>query len=423
MSALAPFAGPKSSGAALVCRHCGSELKKTLIDLGHQPPSNAYIPAGRIDAPEVAFPLRVYVCEECWLVQLPAHAAADELFTADYAYFSSVSTSWVAHAERYVSAMTDRFRLSAESFVVEAASNDGYLLQFVAGRGIPCLGIEPTASTAAAARRRGIETEEVFLGEATGRAIAAARRHADLFIANNVLAHVPDINDFVRGVAALLAPEGVATFEFPHVLRLIQGMQFDTIYHEHYSYLSLHTVRRVFQAARLRVFDVEELSTHGGSLRVFACGRNASHAASPRLESLAAAEADAGIATPALYAGLQAEAERIKDELLMFLIAEKRAGRTVAGYGAAAKGNTLLNFAGVRPDLLPFVCDAAASKQGQYLPGSHIPILPPSALAEAKPGCVLILPWNIAGEIVEKLPEARGWGGRFAIAVPRLTML
>jgi SAM-dependent methyltransferase len=405
------------------CRHCGTRLHKVFVDLGHQPPSNAYIPADRIDAPEVAFPLRVFVCEECWLVQLPAHAAAQELFTPDYAYFSSVSKSWVAHAERYVAAMVERFGLTSESFVVEAASNDGYLLQFVAGRGIPCLGIEPTAATAAAARAKGIETEEVFLGEATGRAIAAARRKADLFAANNVLAHVPDINDFVRGVAALLAPEGVATFEFPHILRLIQGLQFDTIYHEHYSYLSLHTVRRVFAAAGLRVFDVEELSTHGGSLRVFACHQRASHGECARLASFAEAEAQAGIASPALYAGLQAEAERIKDELLLFLISEKRAGRTVAGYGAAAKGNTLLNFAGVRPDLLPFVCDAAPSKQGRYLPGSHIPIRPPSALLEARPDCVLILPWNIASEIVETLPNVRSWGGRFFTAIPKVTSL
>ncbi len=404
----------------LKCRHCGSELSRVFVDLGHQPPSNAYVPAERIGAPEVAFPLRAYVCEECWLVQLPAHAAAHELFTPDYAYFSSVSKSWVAHAERYVAAMVERFGLSSESFVVEAASNDGYLLQFVAGRGIPCLGIEPTASTAAAARQKGIETEEIFLGEATGRAIAAARRKADLFAANNVLAHVPGIDDFVRGVAALLAPEGVATFEFPHILQLIQGLQFDTIYHEHYSYLSLHTVRRVLQAAGLRVFDVEELPTHGGSLRVFACHEGASHRPSAPLESIAAAEADAGIATPALYASLQAEAERIKDELLLFLIAEKRAGRKVAGYGAAAKGNTLLNFAGVRPDLLPFVCDAAPSKQGQYLPGSHIPILPPSAIEEARPDCVLILPWNIAAEIKSQLEPLSRRGARFVTAIPRL---
>ncbi len=407
----------------LTCRHCGTALHRVFIDLGNQPPSNAYVLPEGLGAPEVTFPLKAYVCEECWLVQVPAHAAADALFTADYAYFSSVSQSWVAHAQSYVEAMVARFGLGAQSFAVEVASNDGYLLQFVAGRGIPCLGIEPTAATAAAAREKGIETEEVFLGEATGRAIASARRKADLVAANNVLAHVPDINDFARGIGALLAPEGVATFEFPHLVRLIEGVQFDTVYHEHYSYLSLYTVRRIMAAAGLRVFDAEELPTHGGSLRVFAAHAGASHAASERLEKLAAAEAATGITQAAFYGGLQAEAERIKDELLMFLIAEKRAGRKVAAYGAAAKGNTLLNFAGVRPDLLPFVCDAAPSKQGKYLPGSHIPILAPSALLEARPDTVLILPWNIAREIQEKLPEVRAWGGRFAVAVPRLTIL
>ncbi|MGP0041322.1 MAG: methyltransferase domain-containing protein [Rhodomicrobium sp.] len=407
----------------LTCRHCGTALHRVFVDLGHQPPSNAYLPEDRLGAPEVTYPLKAYVCEECWLVQLPAHAAADALFTADYAYFSSVSKSWVAHAERYVAAMAERFGLTPKSFVIEVASNDGYLLQFVAGRGIPCLGLEPTASTAAAARKKGIETEEVFLGEATGQAIAAARGKAALVTANNVLAHVPDINDFVRGIAALLAPEGVATFEFPHLLRLVEGLQFDTIYHEHYSYLSLHTVRRVLDTAGLRAFDAEELPTHGGSLRLFACHEGARHETAPGLMDLAAAEAAAGITQAPFYSGLQAEAERIKDELLLFLINEKRAGRTVAGYGAAAKGNTLLNFAGVRADLLPFVCDAAPSKQGQYLPGSHIPIRAPGALAEARPGTVLILPWNIASEIVETMRHVRGWGGRFAVAVPRLAML
>lgn len=407
----------------LTCRHCGTGLHRVFVDLGHQPPSNAYLPPERLDAPEVTFPLKAYVCEACWLVQIPAHAAADALFTADYAYFSSVSKSWVAHARAYAAAMIERFNLGPKSFVIEVASNDGYLLQFVSGRGIPCLGIEPTASTAAAAREKGIETEELFLSEATGHAIVQKWRKADLVTANNVLAHVPDINDFVRGIGALLAPEGVATFEFPHLLRLIKGLQFDTIYHEHYSYLSLHTVRGVLATAGLRVFDAEELATHGGSLRVFACHEGAMHETSPRLEKLAAAETGAGIAEPAFYAGLQAEAERIKDELLLFLIGEKRAGRTVAGYGAAAKGNTLLNFAGVRADLLPFVCDAAPSKQGQFLPGSNIPIRPPSALTEARPDTVLILPWNIASEIVETMSHVRGWGGRFAVAVPRLKIL
>jgi SAM-dependent methyltransferase len=407
----------------LKCRHCVAALSRVFIDLGHQPPSNAYVPADRLGAPEMTFPLKAYVCEKCWLVQLPAHAAAHALFTPDYAYFSSVSKSWVAHAERYVTSMAERFRLSSKSFVIEVASNDGYLLQFVQWRGIPCLGIEPTASTAAAAREKGIETEEIFLGEATGQAIAAARRPADLVTANNVLAHTPDINDFVRGVGALLAPEGVATFEFPHLLRLVQGLQFDTIYHEHYSYLSLYTVRRILAAAGLRAFDAEELPTHGGSLRVFACHQGAHHKTGAGLERITAAEAEAGITQAGFYGRLQAEAERIKDELLLFLIGEKRAGRSVAAYGAAAKGNTLLNFAGIRADLLPFVCDAAPSKQGKYLPGSHIPIRPPSALLEVRPHTVLILPWNIANEIVETQSNVRAWGGRFAVAVPGLTIL
>jgi 2-polyprenyl-3-methyl-5-hydroxy-6-metoxy-1,4-benzoquinol methylase len=407
----------------LKCRHCGAALSRVFIDLGHQPPSNAYVPAHQLGAPEMTFPLKAYVCEECWLVQLPAHAAAQALFTPDYAYFSSVSKSWVAHAERYVNSIAERFGLGPKSFVIEVASNDGYLLQFVKGRGIPCLGIEPTASTAAAAREKGIETEEIFLGETTGQAIAAARRPADLVTGNNVLAHVPDINDFVRGIGALLAPEGVATFEFPHLLRLVQGLQFDTIYQEHYSYLSLYTVRRILAAAGLRAFDAEELPTHGGSLRVFACHEGAPHKAGAGLERITAAEAEAGITQAGFYGRLQAEAERIKDELLLFLIGEKRAGRSVAAYGAAAKGNTLLNFAGIRADLLPFVCDAAPSKQGKYLPGSHIPIRPPSALLEARPGTVLILPWNIANEIVETQSNVRAWGGRFAVAVPGLTIL
>jgi SAM-dependent methyltransferase len=406
----------------LSCRHCRTPLEKVFVDLGHQPPSNAYLPAERLAEPEITYPLKAYVCEECWLVQLPEHAAAGELFTADYAYFSSISKSWLAHAERFVSGAVERFGLDEKSFVVEAASNDGYLLQYVAGRGISCLGIEPTASTAAAARIKGIETEEVFLGEGTARLLAGKYRKADLVVANNVLAHVPDINDFMRGIRELLAAEGVAVFEFPHLMRLIEGLQFDTIYHEHYSYLSLYTARRISAKAGLRVFDAEELPTHGGSLRLFVCHDHAGHEGAERLGRLAAAELDAGVRQSAFYGRLQAEAERIKDELLLFLIGEKSAGRTVAGYGAAAKGNTLLNFAGVRPDLLPFVCDAAPSKQGKFLPGSHIPILPPSALEKARPDCVLILPWNIANEIVEAMSNVRDWEGRFAVAVPRLKL-
>lgn len=404
----------------LTCRHCGAMLDTVFADLGHHPPSNAYLAPDRLHTPELTFPLKVYVCEACWLVQVPAHAAAYELFTPDYAYFSSVSKSWVAHAAAYVAAMVERFRLSTNGFVIEVASNDGYLLQFVKERGIPCLGIEPTAMAAAAARNKGIRTEEIFLGEMTGRRVAERFGRADLVAANNVLAHVPDIDDFVRGIARLLAPEGVATFEFPHLMRLVEGLQFDTIYHEHYSYLSLAVVRRILAAAGLRVFDVEELTTHGGSLRVFACHVGAGYAPGEAVAGILAREEVVGITTRAFYTELQTKAEHIKDELLCFLIAEKRAGRTVAGYGAAAKGNTLLNFAGVRSDLLPFVVDAAPSKQGRHLPGSHIPILAPSVLDERRPDTVLILPWNIAAEVRSQLAHLAEKGTRFATAVPEL---
>ena len=405
------------------CRHCGATLNHQVIDLGHQPPSNAYLAAAELDRPETYFPLKVFVCTNCWLVQLPAHAAASELFTPDYAYFSSTSKAWLEHSERYVDAMVARLGLGPQSLVIEVASNDGYLLQYVKDRGIRCIGIEPTSATARAARARGIETIELFLGEETGRSVAASHGRADLVIANNVLAHVPDINDFARGIAELMGPGAVVTFEFPHLLSLLEGHQFDTIYHEHFSYLSLTAVCQVLEMAGLRVFDVEELPSHGGSLRVFACRDHSVPALGPAVGAFLAREQAAGVTDLAAYARLQAEAERIKDELLTFLIAEKRAGRRVAGYGAAAKGNTLLNFAGVKPDLLPFVCDAAPSKQGRFMPGSHIPILGPDELDKDRPDTVMILPWNIAGEIVSSLGRVREWGGRFAIAVPRLTML
>lgn len=405
------------------CRHCEAPLTHDFVDLGHQPPSNAYLSQAALENPEIYFPLRVFICTRCWLAQVPAHTAASDLFTADYAYFSSTSTAWLAHSERYVQAMIERFGLGPEQFVIEVASNDGYLLQYVAARGIRCLGIEPTASTAAAAREKGIETLERFLGGETGRQVADQYGRADLVAANNVLAHVPDINDFVAGIAAILGSSGVATFEFPHLLSLLQGLQFDTIYHEHFSYLSLTAVSRIFETAGLRVFDLEELPSHGGSLRVFACHVAAAHTEQAAVAAFLSREAAAGVQDLAAYARLQGEAERIKDDLLAFLIAEKRAGRRVGAYGAAAKGNTLLNYAGVKPDLLPFVCDAAPSKQGRFMPGSHIPILAPDALLEAKPETVLILPWNISDEIVSSFASVREWGGRFAVAVPRLHFL
>ncbi len=403
------------------CRHCGTGLELVFIDLGSSPPSNAYLSVESLRIPETWYPLRVYVCTECWLVQTEDFARSNELFTDDYAYFSSYSSTWLAHAETYVDAMTRRFGLDASSQVVEIASNDGYLLQYVKARGIPCLGIEPTAGTAEAARRKGIESVGEFFGVRLAGKLLAEGRAADLMPANNVLAHVPDINDFAAGFAVLLKPDGVATFEFPHLLNLVRELQFDTIYHEHFSYLSLTAVRRILAGAGLAVFDVERLPTHGGSLRVFAqrsdTGRRpVSSAVSALLET----ETAAGMNTPAFYTGFQAEVERIKTGFLSFLTCAKHEGKSVAAYGAAAKGNTLLNFAGVRPDLLPFVVDKAPSKQGKHLPGSRIPIVDESRLREAKPDYIVIFPWNLREEIMAQLSYASGWGARFVTAIPSI---
>jgi len=397
------------------CRHCGSPLQHTVIDLGHQPPSNAYLRPEQLTLPEITYPLQVFVCTSCWLVQLPEHAAAEELFTADYAYFSSTSSSWCAHAERFVTAAVDRLALGPESRVVELASNDGYLLQYVQQRGIPCLGIEPTQATAAAARAKGIETIERFFGVA----LAAELEPADLVVANNVLAHVPDINDFVAGIARLLKPQGRASIEFPHLLRLLAGNQFDTIYHEHYSYLSLKVVQRIAAVAGLAVVDVEELPTHGGSLRVWLAHQGVAEPTAA-VQAVLTAEAEAGLETLAAYAGFQQRAEAAKHGLLEFLLQAKREGRRVLGYGAAAKGNTLLNYAGIRADLLPAVADRAASKQGQLLPGSHIPVISPEQLAAEAVDTLLVLPWNLieelrqqlpGSELVTAIPELHHWGG------------
>jgi hypothetical protein len=406
------------------CRHCSAPLEHVLIDLGHQPASNAYLTPERLEDSEVYAPLKTFVCDSCWLVQLPSFHQSDELFTPDYAYFSSVSSGWVAHAKRYAEAMTARFGLTSKDWVVEIASNDGYLLQFFRQAGIPCTGIEPTASTAEAARKIGVESIERFFGTEFAAELVAARGHAALTAANNVLAHVPDITDFIGGFAVLLAPHGVATFEFPHLQNLVDLCQFDTIYHEHYSYLSLTAVQRMFAAKGLRVFDVEEIPTHGGSLRVYACQDAAPmHPTLPAVAQILAKEADAGLTTTAYYDTLAPRAERIKLDLLEFLVAQKKAGKSVAAYGAAAKGNTLLNFAGVHADLVDFVCDAAPSKQGQYMPGSHVPILPPAAMYDRKPDFVLILPWNIQQEILAQHGAIAEWGGRFVVAVPELKVL
>lgn len=406
------------------CRHCGAEVILTLIDLGSAPPSNAYLTKMTMRRPEKWFPLKVLVCESCWLVQAEAFSRAAELFNDEYAYFSAFSATWLAHAEHYVSAMVERFGLSTDSHVVEVASNDGYLLQYVNQRGIPCLGIEPTASTATAARLKGIETLEEFFGVGLAKKLVDQGKQANLIVANNVLAHVPDINDFVRGCALLLKPQGVATFEFPHLMQLIEHKQFDTIYHEHFSYLSFSTVDQIFRANGLSLFDVEELGTHGGSLRVFAQRTNAGkHTVREKVTKLLDREAAAGMNKAGYYQGFQEQADKVKNDFLAFLLEAKRQGKAVAAYGAAAKGNTLLNYAGIRPDLLPYVVDKNPNKQGKYLPGSRIPIVAEAHLRDKRPGYVVILPWNLKTEIMEQLSYIRDWGGMFVITVPELKII
>lgn len=408
------------------CRHCAAPVTLSLADLGTAPPSNAYLSTEALHAPERWYPLRVLVCENCWLVQTEDFAQAHELFDAEYAYFSSFSSSWLTHAQAYIKAMVERFLLGAQSHVVEIAANDGYLLQYVLERGIPCLGVEPTASTAAAARAKGIPVIERFFGVALAEELLAQGYAADLMTANNVLAHVPNINDFVAGFALLLKPSGVATFEFPHLVQLVQQCQFDTLYHEHFSCLSLTTVQRIFTANGLAVFDVQELPTHGGSLRVFAQrsnGNGASRPTDPSVAAMLAHEAAVGVPSTAFYGDFQAQALRIKRELLSFLISTQAQGRKVAAYGAAAKGNTLLNFAGVRSDFLPYVVDKNPAKQGKFLPGSRIPIVDEAHLRTDRPDIVLILPWNLKEEVMAQLAYIHEWGGQFAVAVPTFTLL
>ncbi|OPG69203.1 SAM-dependent methyltransferase [Pseudomonas ogarae] len=406
------------------CRGCGTALALPLIDLGTSPPSNAYVRADQLDQAEQWVPLKVAVCQQCWLVQTEDYTRADTLFDAEYAYFSSFSSTWLAHAERYVAEMAERFELSADSRVVEIAANDGYLLQYVAKRGIPCLGVEPTRSTAEAARAKGLEIRELFFGRETATQLNSEGWAADLMAANNVLAHVPDINDFLAGFAMLLKPTGVATFEFPQLLTLMAGQQFDTLYHEHFSYLSLTSVQTLCERNGLEVFDVSQLSTHGGSLRVFA--QRADGVRRPiqaSVQQQLQAELDAGVKTAAYYTTLAPAAEAIKHGLLRFLLQAKADGKRVVGYGAAAKGNTLLNYAGVKPDLLAWVADANPHKQGKYLPGSRIPIVSPEHIAIEQPDYVLVLPWNLLSEVSQQLAEVRQWGGQFVIAVPELTLL
>lgn len=405
------------------CRHCRTPMRQVFLDLGHAPPSNAYLLPERLSEPEITFPLRLRVCESCWLVQTEDFTEADRLFNAEYAYFSSTSKSWLAHATNFTDAMIARFGLGQGSHVIEVASNDGYLLKNFVAAGIPCLGIEPTANTAAAAEALGIPVLQEFFGEALGKQLAADGRQADLIVGNNVYAHVPDINDFTHGLAVALKPEGVITLEFPHLMRLVEFCQFDTVYHEHFSYLSMLTVSHIFVAAGLRVFDVQELPTHGGSLRVYGCHEAASHTETEAARAVLAEERARGMDNLTFYEGFQARADAVKDGLLRFLLEAKRDVKTVVGYGAAAKGNTLLNYCGVKPDLLPFICDAAPSKQGKFMPGSHIPIVAPAALERAAPDYVVILPWNIADEVGRQLAGLGKAGTQFVVAVPEVKQI
>lgn len=404
------------------CRHCATPLEHTFLDLGFAPPSNAYLTEEDLTLPEKYYPLKIKVCIECWLVQTEDYAQADELFSSEYAYFSSTSTGWLVHAAAYAKKMTAELRLDRRSMVIEVASNDGYLLKNFVVIGIPCIGIEPTASTAAAAEALGVPVMREFFGEALGKRLAAEGKQADLIVGNNVYAHVPDINDFTKGLKAALKLAGTITLEFPHLMQLIEHTQFDTVYHEHFSYLSLNTVNRIFTSVGLRIWHVEELPTHGGSLRVYGCHVDDVRLTQPSAIKLLQEEANYGLQRLQTYLDFQLRANKIKDNLLAFLIEKKHTGKKVVAYGAAAKGNTLLNYAGVKPDLLPYVCDAAEAKQGKFMPGSHIPIFPPCELANGQPDYVLVLPWNLLDEVQQQNAELKVKGVRFVTAVPELVI-
>jgi SAM-dependent methyltransferase len=411
-----------STATGFACRFCGAGLRTTFVDLGMSPLCQTHISPGQLHEMEPFFPLHAYVCDACFLVQLQEFVAPQEIFT-EYAYFSSYSTSWVEHARRYSDLMVERFGLDSRSRVMEIASNDGYLLQHFVARGIPVLGIEPAANVAKVAVEKGIPTTVRFLGRQTAGEIAAESGHADLLLGNNVLAHVPDINDFVAGMKRLLAPAGVITMEFPHLQRLVAEGQFDTIYHEHFSYLSFVVVEKIFAHHGITLFDVEQLPTHGGSLRIY--GRHAGNAALPvgeRVVRLREQETAAGMLTQDYYRGFGERVKKVKRELLRFLIDAKERGKKVVGYGAPGKGNTLLNYCGIRTDFLDFTVDANPYKQGKFTPGTRIPILAPEAIREARPDYVLILPWNLKDEISAQASYVREWGGQFVVPIPTVTV-
>lgn len=403
------------------CRGCGALLQHEFIDLGEAPPSNSFLTEKQLGEIEMKYPLKLFVCTECFLVQLEEYKLSTEIFNEGYAYFSSYSRTWLEHARRYSKMMVRRFNLGAGSLVVELASNDGYLLQYFKSKGVRVLGIEPSLSVARVAIQKGIETVVDFFGAGLAETLVGHGRRADLIAANNVLAHVPDLNDFVRGMKTLLKPHGVITIEFPHLMELIENNQFDTIYQEHYSYFSLHTVWGIFAEHGLMIFDVDILNTHGGSLRIYAAHvENKTKKVSTNVLNLLRLEKDKGIPSIDYYKGFPAKAQKIKSDLIGFLTREKLAGKKLIAYGAAAKGNTLLNYCGIHRDCIDFVVDASEYKQGKFLPGSHIPIVAEDRIRQTRPDYILILPWNLKDEITAQLSYVRQWDGKFVIPVPNL---
>jgi len=406
------------------CRFCNTELHHVFIDLVNSPASNSFLKKQDLNEPEVFYPLKVYTCHSCFLVQVDEYKKSDNIFNSEYVYFSSFSKSWLEHSKKYCEQMESRFNLNGKHLVVEIASNDGYLLQYFRKRNIPVLGIEPTSNTAAVAIEKGIDTVVDFFGTSLAKKLAAEGRQADLLLGNNVLAHVPDIVDFVAGMKILLKPDGVITMEFPHLLRLVENNQFDTIYHEHFSYLSFSTVKRIFNSQGLELFDVEELPTHGGSLRIYAKHTaSALHDISPNVAMMIEKEQDYGMSTVEYYGAFSEQATKVKLDMLSFLISEKRKNSKIAAYGAAAKGNTLLNYCGIKSDMISYVVDANPAKQGKYLPGSHIPVVDEAVLQKDKPDFVIIFPWNLKDEITRQLSYIREWNGRFVIPIPQLQLV
>jgi len=406
------------------CRFCHTELKDVFIDLFNSPASNSFLTKEQLNEPEQFYPLKIYTCHNCFLVQVDEYKKSDSIFDSSYVYFSSYAKSWLEHASRYVNMMTDRFKLDKNSQVVEIASNDGYLLQYFVKKDIPVLGIEPTSNTAEVARQKGVESVVDFFGVRLAKELVAKGKKADLLLGNNVLAHVPDIIDFTRGLKILLKDQGVVTMEFPHLVQLIENNQFDTIYHEHFSYLSFTTVKQIFEAAGLEMFDVDEIPTHGGSLRIYAKHKeDNSKAISSNVAALIETEKGKGILDIKYYKGLQQQALKIKLELLDFLAEQKKVGKKAAAYGAAAKGNTLLNYCGVKADLIDFVVDANPHKQNKFLPGSHIPVVAESYLKEQRPDYIIIFPWNIKEEVMTQLAYIKEWNGKFVMAIPNFHVI